>query len=257
MMAITGTSVINFEKRYGGEIAKQSAAPVLSFSKKGGADIIFESLECSLEGIKATVNTGKKSISINSKLIGEFNAENILCSISVSIAMGVDSDRIKKGIERASNVAGRMELFKTKESKLILIDYAHTPDAYKKVLSMLNQYISDKNKVFVVFGCGGDRDKSKRSEMGSIAEAYSTKIYLTPDNPRNEEVDKINSQIVSGFKRNNYEINNDRGKAIAKAIKEMESGDLLALLGKGRENFQNIKGEKIPYSDFNIIQSYL
>ena len=257
MMTIKGTSVINYEKRYGQKMAKQSAAPVLSFSKKGGADIIFESLKCSLEGIKATVNTGKKSISINSKLIGEFNAENILCSISVSIAMGVDPDRIKIGIERTSNVAGRMELFKTKESKLILIDYAHTPDAYKRVLSMLNQFISDKNKVFVVFGCGGDRDKSKRSEMGSIAEAYSTKIYLTPDNPRNEEVDKINSQIVSGFKRDNFEINNDRGKAIDKAIKEMDSGDLLALLGKGRENFQDIKGEKIPYSDFNIIQNYL
>ena len=93
--------------------------------------------------------------------------------------------------------------------------------------------------------------------MGSIAETYSSKIYLTPDNPRNEEVDKINSQIVSGFKRDNFEINNDRGKAIDKAIKEMKSGDLLALLGKGRENFQDIKGEKIPYSDFNIIQNYL
>ena len=150
-----------------------------------------------------------------------------------------------------------MEIFRTKDNKNIVIDYAHTPDAYLKVLTTLKEMVSEKNSIHILFGCGGNRDKIKRPEMGKIAEEFSEKLWITSDNPRYENIKNINSDIIKEMVRNNFEIINDRGIALSKAINEINNGDLLLVLGKGRENFQDIEGKKFPYSDVEIIESYL
>ena len=257
LMPITGTSIINIDDKYGNKMCAESLAPVLNISKHNESDIYYEKLDCTLTGIKGTIKAGNELISIDSKLIGEFNAENILSAASIGIALNIDTKIIQKGIEEIKFVEGRMELFKTKDKKNIVIDYAHTPDAYVKVLTTLKEMVPEKNSIHILFGCGGNRDKIKRSQMGKIAEKFSEKLWITSDNPRYENIKDINSDITKEMIGNNFEIINDRGTALSEAINEIDSGDLLVVLGKGRENFQDIEGKKFPYSDIEIIESYL
>ena len=257
LMPITGTSIINIDDKYGNKMCAESLAPVLNISKHNESDIYYEKLDCTLTGIKGTIKAGNELISIDSKLIGEFNAENILSAASIAIALNIDTKIIQKGIEEIKFVEGRMELFKTKDKKNIVIDYAHTPDAYVKVLTTLKEMVPEKNSIHILFGCGGNRDKIKRPQMGKIAEEFSEKLWITSDNPRYENIKDINSDITKEMVGNNFEIIKDRGTALSAAINEIDSGDLLVILGKGRENFQDIEGNKFPYSDIEIIESYL
>tara|TARA_B100000427_G_scaffold104631_1_gene86671 strand:- start:149 stop:1612 length:1464 start_codon:yes stop_codon:yes gene_type:complete len=257
LMPITGTSIINIDDKYGNKMCGESLAPVLNISKHNESDIYYEKLDCTLTGIKGTIKAGNELISIDSKLIGEFNAENILSAASIGIALNIDTKIIQKGIEEIKFVEGRMELFKTKDKKNIVIDYAHTPDAYVKVLTTLKEMVPEKNSIHILFGCGGNRDKIKRPQMGKIAEEFSEKLWITSDNPRYENIKDINSDITKEMVGNNFEIIKDRGTALSAAINEIDSGDLLVILGKGRENFQDIEGNKFPYSDIEIIESYL
>tara|TARA_B100001113_G_C21094150_1_gene615737 strand:- start:133 stop:1596 length:1464 start_codon:yes stop_codon:yes gene_type:complete len=257
LMPITGTSIINIDDKYGNKMCAESLAPVLNISKHNESDIYYEKLDCTLTGIKGTIKAGNELISIDSKLIGEFNAENILSAASIGIALNIDTKLIQKGIEEIKFVEGRMELFKTKDKKNIVIDYAHTPDAYVKVLTTLKEMVPEKNSIHILFGCGGNRDKIKRPQMGKIAEEFSEKLWITSDNPRYENIKDINSDITKEMVGNNFEIIKDRGTALSAAINEIDSGDLLVILGKGRENFQDIEGNKFPYSDIEIIESYL
>ena len=257
LMPITGTSIINIDDKYGNKMCAESLAPVLNISKHNESDIYYEKLDCTLTGIKGTIKAGNELISIDSKLIGEFNAENILSAASIGVALNIDTKLIQKGIEEIKFVEGRMELFKTKDKKNIVIDYAHTPDAYVKVLTTLKEMVPEKNSIHILFGCGGNRDKIKRPQMGKIAEEFSEKLWITSDNPRYENIKDINSDITKEMVGNNFEIIKDRGTALSAAINEIDSGDLLVILGKGRENFQDIEGNKFPYSDIEIIESYL
>ena len=257
LMPITGTSIINIDDKYGNKMCAESPAPVLNISKHNESDIYYEKLDCTLTGIKGTIKAGNKLISFYSKLIGEFNAENILSATSIGIALNIDTRIIQKGIEEIKFVEGRMELFQTKDNKNIVIDYAHTPDAYIKVLTTLKEMVPEKNSIHILFGCGGNRDKIKRPQMGKIAEEFSEKLWITSDNPRYENIKDINSDITKEMVGNNFEIIKDRGTALSAAINEIDSGDLLVILGKGRENFQDIEGNKFPYSDIEIIESYL
>jgi len=257
LMPITGTSIINIDDKYGNKMCAESLAPVLNISKHNESDIYYEKLDCALAGIKGTIKAGNKLISFDSKLIGEFNAENILSAASIGVALNIDTSIIQKGIEEIKFVEGRMELFQTKDNKNIVIDYAHTPDAYIKVLTTLKEMVPEKNSIHILFGCGGNRDKIKRSQMGKIAEKFSEKLWITSDNPRYENIKDINSDIIKEMVGNNFEIIDDRGTALSEAINEIDNGDLLVVLGKGRENFQDIEGKKFPYSDIEIIESYL
>ena len=257
MMPITSTSIIHTDKEYGRKMRLESSAPVLSVSMNDEADIYFQNLNYSLAGINGVIKAGNKKIRFNSKLIGEFNAENIISAVSAGITLNINSQDIERAIENTNTIDGRMEIFKTRDEKIIVVDYAHTPDSYFKVLSTLKKLQNNQNKMHVLFGCGGNRDTKNRNQMGKIAADFSDKIWITPDNPRYENIEKINSEILEGIDKNKYNIFNDRKNGLEKAIAKINRDDILVIFGKGRENYQDINGIKIKYSDIEIIEKYL
>ncbi len=254
-LPITGTSIINFDDPRGKAIAKESQAPVVRISKNGGADIYFSELSQTIHGIQGVIKAGEHEVRINSPMVGEFNVENILSAVSVALSLGIEPDVIHSGVSACDSVEGRMEIFNMENGGTIIVDYAHTPDAYEKVLETISRMKSDSGKLYVLFGCGGDRDASKRPEMGRIAEQYSDYLWITPDNPRSESVSDINAEILSGLRTDQFCIVDDRGEGLNKAISQLGSSDILVVLGKGRENGQEINGEILPYSDIEIIEA--
>ena len=257
MLTIDGVAIINSSDLNGKRIAKETVATVLFFSRKNGNSIHFSNANSTLEGIQGTIKVGDFCYNINSSLIGDFNKENILASVSVLHAIGLDSKEIESGINSCTSIPGRLEIFKLSNGAKVVIDYAHTPDAYDKVLGTLKQLLNKGGKIYAIFGAGGDRDRSKRPEMAKIAETFCYKCFITPDNPRNEDINEINEDIVSGFTRECYEVFHDRADALKAALKLVLKNDIIIILGKGREEYQEIKGKKLFYSDYKIINEYL
>ena len=253
----SSAAVINIDNEYGREIADRCTVPVISTSMFSETDISFLNYNISLNGIHGIIQAEKISYNIKSSMIGAFNAENILCATATSNAMGVSKKAIEKGIELCTSIPGRMETFPLRSGGNALVDYAHTPDAYEKVLSTIKEIMIDaKANIYIVFGCGGNRDISKRSLMAAIAEKYATHIFVTPDNPRYEKLHKINKDIVSGFNKNNFDVFDDREIGLRAALDITLKNDIVIIFGKGREEYQEVDGEFISYSDIKIINEY-
>lgn len=185
-------------------------------------------------------------------MVGKYNAYNYLEAVAALVYLNFDINEILKIDVLAP--PGRMYIVKYKDNT-IFIDYAHTPDAMEKVLRSVNEF--KKNKVFTIFGCGGDRDKFKRSIMGNIASIYSDKVIITNDNPRTENEDDIISDIVSGIKTDNYEIVKNRKDAIIKGVSYLDKNDILLILGKGHEDYQIIGNEKKHFSDLEVLKDII
>lgn len=256
-LPITGTAIINYDDELGQAMTKESQAPVVSISKNGSTDIHYSELTQDLDGIRGTIRAGDIEVIISSPLVGDFNVENILCAVSIAISLGIDPKAIQNGVTNCRTVPGRMEVFQLPNGASVIVDYAHTPDAYEKVLSTISGMKKSDGSMFVLFGCGGDRDATKRPEMGRIAEKYSEKLFITPDNPRSEDLEEINNEILGGLTESKCRLYADRGIALKEVIAELNQDDILVVLGKGRENYQEIKGEKYPYSDIEIIEGII
>ena len=168
---------------------------------------------------------------------------------------GLSLEQISSSFNKPIYIPGRLETVYNKNNKMIIVDYAHTPDAFENVLNTIAKL--KPKKIITVFGCGGNRDIAKRSLMASIAEKYSSKVIVTADNPRNEDLNKIFLDIKSGFKYDKHTLITDRSKALLYAIKKMKSGSILLVLGKGIENYQEVNGIKIPYDEKKVILEIL
>ena len=249
-------AIINNDDIYSKKIKNQTKAKVFTYGFDSNSDIFPEKIMMDLKGSAFYVNYKNKRFQINTNLIGNFNISNILASILVCKNIGLKMRDIINSINNFKSVSGRCEFYAKKNGGIIIIDYAHTPDAFEKILSTIKG-INSKKQIITLFGCGGNRDKSKRSIMGEISDKYSNKTIITDDNPRYESSEEIISQILSGFKTRNYEIINNRKRALEKSINELDDSKVLLVLGKGAENYQIIKDKKIYHSDLEIIKKLI
>jgi UDP-N-acetylmuramoyl-L-alanyl-D-glutamate--2,6-diaminopimelate ligase len=248
-----GYAIINADDPHGQRLLKEIDTKYIDFSESGNAAVTATHWESSLNGVTLLAETSKGRINITSPLIGKFNIENILAAISAGIALDIDLLTIKHGIETVSRVQGRLEPVPTNLDKTIIVDYCHTPDALEKALHVLADMT--ENKLWVVFGCGGDRDKIKRPLMGKIASKIADRVIITSDNPRSESPEAIINEILKGVNnKSEVEVEVNRRDAIQLVLSKAATGDTILVAGKGHETYQEINGIKYPFDDRQVIK---
>jgi UDP-N-acetylmuramoyl-L-alanyl-D-glutamate--2,6-diaminopimelate ligase len=264
----TAIAVTNADDPRGLDIVANTVANAHSYGihkieAKPHADLMAYDLELSAEGSKFRVEkrySEEKAI-FNSPLAGEFNVENVLAAAS-ALYFGVEgySLEVLAGIiPNIKSAKGRFERIALKNGAIAIVDYAHTPDALRKVLETIKAIISEPGRIFTVFGCGGDRDPSKRPEMGEIAVKLSDFAIITSDNPRSENPRSIIEDILAGiddYGRKKLEIEPDRAKAIAMALSMAKNGDIVLIAGKGHENHQIFGSERRHFDDREEIMKF-
>jgi UDP-N-acetylmuramoyl-L-alanyl-D-glutamate--2,6-diaminopimelate ligase len=256
LLSPKGQAVINSDDPYGKRLCQELSQNLIDYGFSDRARVYPLNWQNTLNGLQLTVRTPVGDLDINSPLIGKYNIENILAALAAGLAMNFDLKTIKSGIEMIKSVPGRLEIIKTAQGKAIVIDYAHTPDALEKSLLVLSQLAH--NQLWVVFGCGGNRDKSKRPIMGSIAEKIADRVVVTSDNPRFESPQDIIDEILGGFSsRQNVYVEINRRAAIAYALENSKSGDTVLIAGKGHEDYQEIQGKKYPFDDRTIVSELI
>ena len=256
LLSPKGQAVINSTDAYGKRLGQELPQNLIDFGFSSPAKIYPLNWESTISGLHLAVHTPVGDIDLHSALVGKFNIENILAAVSAGLAMNYDLKTIKRGIEKIKAVPGRLEIIRTGQDKSIVIDYAHTPDALEKSLLVLSQLT--RRELWVVFGCGGNRDKTKRPIMGAIAEKIADRIVVTSDNPRFEAPQAIVDEILTGFsslQKTHVEIN--RRTAIAYALENAAPGDTILIAGKGHEDYQDIQGVKYPFDDRTVVNELI
>jgi len=245
-------AVINKDDEYAERFISvvPNGVKIITYGIKNKADVMAEDIEFSLQGSKYTLNIGGKKTELTLHLNGMFSVYNTLAAIAVSKCSGIDTETIKKVLEETHGVAGRFEA--VHKSPLVIVDYAHTPDGLDNVLKAAKELKNDKSRLICLFGCGGDRDATKRPKMGKIADEKADIIVVTSDNPRSEDPGLIISDIMTGIQTvnpNRVFVEPDRGKAIEMLKKIAKPDDIVLIAGKGHEDYQILKDKTIHFDD--------
>ena len=253
-------AVVNVDDEAGRKIVKELDKEIrcvrYGLNKTYNPDVFASDVQLDEHGLSMQVTTPWGKGQLQAPVIGDFNASNLLAVLSVMLIQGIDFDESLKRLKTIKSVAGRMQCFGGDSSPLVIVDFAHTPDALAQALSSLRQHT--KHNLWCVFGCGGDRDKGKRPLMGKVAEENADFIVLTNDNPRSENPDLIIEDIKSGIDNvTNVSVKQDRQAAIHFAIKQAKAGDVVLVAGKGHENYQLIGDKKYPFDDAEEVQHQL
>lgn len=247
-------AVLNFDDPLFEQFAKAvpANARTLTYGWERPADIYVEAVEWKSNGTQLTLGTPGGSIDLRLKLSGRFNVYNVMAALGVCIAEGLSLDAVKESLEGFQGVAGRFEVVSTgaEREPLCIVDYAHTPDGLDNVLKAAANVRPDGGKLIVVFGCGGDRDTSKRPQMGEIAESRADEVWVTSDNPRSEDPQQIIASILAGIQRmRKVKVEPDRSSAIRQAVLSATEKDVVVIAGKGHENYQILADRTIPFDD--------
>jgi len=263
-------AVTNFDDPRGEKIVEGIDLPVIRYGLSPSCDVTADQMVSSFQGLSCRVRTPKGDLSIRSKLIGDFNVYNIMAAVSVGIGMEVPLETLKEGVEGLEGVSGRFENVENTRGLHVIVDYAHTHDALERVLLGLKRIVENGiqsyGKLITVFGCGGDRDRTKRPLMGEVAGKYSDLAILTSDNPRTEDPFAILEEVERGFKalplkewhpnemklwrsKKGYLKVPDRREAIRTAIRLAQPSDTVLIAGKGHEDYQIIGKKRFPFDD--------
>ncbi|WP_020588787.1 UDP-N-acetylmuramoyl-L-alanyl-D-glutamate--2,6-diaminopimelate ligase [Desulfobacter curvatus] len=257
-----GKAVINIDNEYGTRLADSLKQPMIRVSADGEADIRAIDITDDIHGLKGTLDFSGVQVPMTSVLTGRFNLENILCAAGAALATGICPESIARGIAALERVPGRLEKLPTELNRHIFVDYAHTPDALESILKTLAGRAPAR--LITVFGCGGDRDRTKRAPMGGIACRYSDIAIVTSDNPRTEDPDAIIEEIIEGIRaqgfkpidlsssnacKKGYIRITDRAKALALAVQISKPRDIIVAAGKGHETYQITNAGTIHFDD--------
>ena len=252
----TAFALVNIDDKNGLVMLQNTKAKKYTYALKTYADYRAQILENEFGGLLLKINDNN----VWTKLIGNFNAYNILAIYGTADLLGLDKTEILQLISSLESVSGRFQYLISDENITAIVDYAHTPDALKNVLETINSIRTKNEELITVFGCGGDRDKTKRPTMGNIASMLSTKVIITSDNPRSEEPEAIISDIEKGVEPQNVKkvvSIVDRKQAIKTACQMAQPNDIILIAGKGHETYQEIKGQRFDFDDYKIVQEFL
>lgn len=242
-------AVLNADDDFADELSRCIAPSVrvLRFGLDCEADITATDIVYSSAGITAQLRTPWGDLTLNTALAGAVNLKNVLAAVATLGAEGFTADQLQVALATLKPVPGRLEKLPPAGGIQVVVDYAHTPDALEQVLKSLRPHCD--NKLWCVFGCGGDRDRGKRPQMATVAEALADIVVVTSDNPRSEAPDQIAQDIIAGLQRPPHLLELDRETAIGRAIEGAETGDLVLIAGKGHETYQELQGQRLPFSD--------
>ncbi len=251
-------AVINADDDFGQALLTSLATQnkVISYSTQNNADVCVEELKLSSHGMHVKINTPWGRANLQSSLVGQFNLSNLLAVISTLCLLDFPLSSVVDYASQLQPVPGRMQALGGHTKPLVVVDYAHKPDALEKVLIALRQQC--QGYLYCVFGCGGERDRGKRPIMASIAERYADRVIVTDDNPRHEDPAQIVAEIMQGFSdKNKVIVQHDRSKAIHDVIQSALVGDCVLIAGKGAETYQQIGDQKIAFSDEEKVREAL
>lgn len=249
-------AIINRDDDFGQQLEDEikNTVAIASYSVAGmDADYSAEQISYKSLGMQFVLNTRTQKQEVASTLFGAFNVANLLAACAAVIQAGEDEARVIKALPACSPVAGRMQQVMPEKQPTVIVDYAHTPDALKQALSVCRDHKTPAAELWCVFGCGGDRDKTKRPLMGEIASTFADRVVLTDDNPRNEQSEQIIEEIAAGCGGNACVlIKSPRQDAIEFSILQAASHDMVLIAGKGHENYQQTGDTKMPFSDIEV-----
>ena len=252
----TAFALVNLDDKNGLVMMQNTHAKKYTYALKTYADYKAQVLENEFSGLLLKLNDSE----LWTKLIGSFNAYNVLAIYGAADLLGLEKVEILRLISELESVSGRFQYLVSEEKVTAIVDYAHTPDALKNVLDTINSIRTKNEELITVVGCGGDRDKTKRPKMGHIASELSTKVIFTSDNPRSEVPEDIIKDIEEGVAPQNYKKTMsivDRKQAIKTACQLASPNDIILIAGKGHETYQEIKGERFDFDDYKIVDEFL
>ena len=250
-------AVLNSDDPYSAKLTRRTGSKVMTYGMDNACDVKAKVGSSSLEATEFVIQAFGAEVGLTTKLIGRHNLYNVLAATCVGLSCGIRLDQVAQALEGFEGAPGRLERIRCGQPFEIFVDYAHTDNAIACVLSTLRA-LAEK-RIISVFGCGGDRDRSKRPLMGKVAQRYSDYVILTSDNPRGEDPMEIVRQIESGMDggRKNYKVILDRYRAIQEALQIAEPQDVVVICGKGHEQFQILRDKRVPFDDRQAVRKIL
>ncbi len=257
LFSISQSGVVNIDDCGGVKIAEDAICPILTFGMENKADLFASDMKLSARGVIFTLTRNETPYTVRLAIPGKFSVYNALTAIGILCNAGLSLERIIEGLTFAKGVMGRCETVYTGKDFSAIIDYAHTPDGLSNIISTVREFTS--GRVITLFGCGGDRDRTKRPQMGTIAGELSDYLIVTSDNPRTENPASIIEDIMEGVLKTScpYTVIENRREAIAFALSFAESGDCIILAGKGHETYQILGKEKHHFDEREVIEEIL
>ncbi|HET8645580.1 MAG TPA: UDP-N-acetylmuramoyl-L-alanyl-D-glutamate--2,6-diaminopimelate ligase, partial [Vicinamibacteria bacterium] len=257
LLRTRGHAVINADDDRAPALRAAARGAVIAYSLRqdSGADLTAREISLSLEGTRFRVRTPLGELDVHTPLIGRYNVANILAALGACLALELPPEKALAGIASLAGVPGRLEPVQAGQDYAVVVDYAHTDDALRNLLETVREL--GPRRILTVFGCGGDRDRTKRPLMGAVAARLSDVVVVTSDNPRSEPPEAIIEEILSGMGRagDKVKVVVDRREAIARAIEMAAAGDAVVIAGKGHEAYQVLRDRTVPFDDRQVARS--